>query len=93
MKRLPEIWFLRFKTIEVFNELCLPYRPEYTYLSRAGITNIDNGESKLGKYYYLPNGSFSGEEITYEQFKQFTTKTIKEDFSYLKKLFKKLNIK
>jgi len=92
MKKLPETWFLRFKTEDVFNELCLPYAPHFIFLSEAGITNKNNRESKLGDYYYLTNGSVKGEEITYEQFKQFTNRIENEDLSYLKKLFKKLKI-
>ena len=91
MKKLPEIWYLEFKTIEQFNELCLPYKPDFNFYEGIGITNNLTNIS-LGDYYYLErNKKRFGEEITYEQFKQFTTKKV--DISYLKKLFKKLNIR
>lgn len=95
MKKLPEVWFLRFKTIEVFNELCLPYAPSFVFLDEAKITNKDNREKKLGNYYYLTNGTIRGEEITYEEFKeslQDPIKIKKENYTYLIKLFKQLNI-
>ena len=91
MKKLPEIWYLEFKTKEQFIELCLPYKPDYIFYEGIGITNNFTNIS-LGDYYYLErNKKRFGEEITYEQFKQFTTKKV--DISYLKNLFKKLNIK
>jgi len=90
MKELPEVWYLEFKTIEQFNELCLLYKPNYSFYESIGITNKNTG-TKLGNYYYKELNVKYGEEITYEQFKQFTTKKI--DISYLKNLFKKLNIR
>lgn len=92
MKKLPEIWYLEFETREMFNELCLPYQPNYNFYPGIGMTNKPTN-IKLGKYYYNERDKERyGEEITYEQFKQFTTKIKKEDLSYLKRLFKKLNI-
>ena len=94
MKKLPKIWFLRFKTKEVFNELCLPYEPSYGFYPDAGITNGKFARrSPLGNYYYLPAGESDGEEITYEQFKASFEKPEKENLKYLIKLFKELDIK
>jgi len=65
---LPKKWFLRFKTREVFEELCLKYRTNYAFYPEAGITNTPTF-SKLGDYYYVGNKGVYGEEISYEQFK------------------------
>jgi len=93
MKKLPKIWFLKFKTQEIFNELCKAYQPIFMFFTKAGITNVNNGEAKLGDYYYLTNGSVRGKEITYEEFKESFKSNIKEDYRYLIKFFRFLNIK
>lgn len=67
---LPKHWFLRFKTKEVFDELCAKYFPEYIFYENAGICNNIN-EPKLGNYYYLSRDTSFGEEITFEQFKKY----------------------
>jgi hypothetical protein len=80
----------------MFDELCLPYKPDFLFYEGIGITN-NHTNIKLGDYYYLErNRERFGEEITYEQFKASFEKPVekkKDNLKYLIKLFKDLNIK
>lgn len=91
---LPEIWYLELETRELFDELCLPYEPDYNFYPYIGITNDETQSPSLGKYYYIDNVLHSvGKRISYWQFKQYVLKEKSENYKYLIKLFKKLNIK
>lgn len=94
--KLPKVWFLRFKTKEVFDELCLPYKPQFSFYKGIGMTN-KKGIIELGKYYYNENCDTAiGKEITYEQFKASFEKPIKkkkDNLKYLIKLLKELDIR
>ena len=70
---LPEYWFLRFKTKEVFDELCKKYAPDFIFFENAGICNNPT-KLKLGNYYYLTKDTKYGEEITFDQFKKYVLK-------------------
>lgn len=70
---LPEYWFLRFKTKEVFDELCKKYAPDFIFFENAGICNSPT-KLKLGNYYYLTKDTKYGEEITFDQFKKYVLK-------------------
>ena len=76
---LPEYWFLRFKTKEVFDELCKKYAPDFIFFENAGICNNPT-KLKLGNYYYLTKDTKYGEEITFDQFKKYVLKEeVKEE--------------
>lgn len=74
---LPEKWFLRFNTIEIFNKLCKPFKPEFIFYEDAGICN-DSIRPALGNYYYLYRPATYGQEITFEQFKKYVLKQKEE---------------
>lgn len=64
---------------------CPPYNiNETSYAHFSSFDFLCTTSGKIEKGYT---------EITYEQFKQFTTKFKRENLSYLKNLFNKLNIK
>jgi len=71
---LPERWFLRFKTLEIFNDLCKKYKPHFTFYPESGICNDIERNVKLDNFYYLSNNGIFGEEITFEQFKKYVLK-------------------
>ena len=76
---LPEYWFLRFKTKEVFDELCKKYAPNFIFFENAGICNNPT-KLKLGNYYYLTKDTRYGEEITFDQFKKYVlNQEVKEE--------------
>ena len=74
---LPEKWFLRFNTIEIFNKLCKPFKPEFIFYEDAGICN-DSIRPALGNYYYLYRPATYGQEITFEQFEKYVLKQKEE---------------
>lgn len=61
----------------------------------VGITKSSNGNLEKGhdKITEIKGGNYDfGQEITYDQFKKYVLKQQEEDYSYLIKLFKELNI-
>lgn len=89
---LPKKWCIKWASREI-KEACEKYfNKHWTYYQGSWCTS-----RKTNPYWSYTNKSFPTEhgykEITFDQFKRYILKEEPEDFSYLNKLLKKLEVK